>query len=95
MWVISKSRLREFWESPQGRGAQSQLEAWHHTVEHASWATFADIKQTYGASVDQVGDCLVFDIAGNKFRLIARVRYKSFKVFVLKVMTPQGYNKDQ
>jgi mRNA interferase HigB len=95
MWIISKSRLKGFWETPLGRGAKAQLETWYQIVENASWSTFADVKRTYGAAVDLVGDCVVFDIAGNKFRLVTRIRYKTHKVYVLQVMTHGDYDKDK
>jgi mRNA interferase HigB len=46
-----------------------------------------------GASI--VGDCIVFNIGGNKYRLVTRIRYPSQKVFILKVMTHSEYDKDK
>lgn len=53
------------------------------------------VKRTYGASADLVGDCVVFDIAGNKFRLITRIRFQAHRVFVLKVMTHGEYDNER
>lgn len=92
MWIISKRRLREFWTSPRGRGAKTQLEAWYQVVDNAEWTSFADVKRTYGAAADLVGDCVVFDIAGNRFRLITRIRFQAHKVYVLKTMTHREYD---
>jgi mRNA interferase HigB len=94
MWIISKKRLREFWTSPRGKGSKSQLEAWYQVVTHARWEQFADAKRTYGASADLVGDCVVFDIAGNKFRLVTRIRFQSHRVFILKLMPHSEYDRD-
>lgn len=93
MWIISKSRLREFWESGHS-AAKEPLLAWYKDVEHADWAKWADVKAMYG-SVDQVGDCVVFNIGGNKYRLIARIRYNLHKVFILKVLTHREYDTDK
>ena len=95
MWVISKRRLREFWNSPSGKGSQTQLESWYQVVDNARWEQWGDVKRTYGASADLVGDCVVFDIGGNKFRLVTRIRFQSHRVFVLKVMPHSEYDKDQ
>jgi mRNA interferase HigB len=67
------------------------LSAWHKDVEHADWTKWADVKAMY-RSADQVGDCVVFNIGGNKYRLIARIRYSSHKVYVLKVLTHKQYD---
>jgi mRNA interferase HigB len=47
------------------------------------------------ATASQVGNCAVFNIGGNKYRLVTRILYPSQKVFVLKVMTHVEYDKDQ
>jgi mRNA interferase HigB len=47
------------------------------------------------ASASIVGDCVVFNIGGNKYRLITRIRYASQKVFVLKLMTHSEYDEDK
>ncbi len=91
MWIVSKSRLREFWEAPGQGDSQRQLRAWHTTAKRADWQNFADLKATYG-NAGFVGDCVVFNIAGNKYRLVARIRYPSHKVYILKVMTHAEYD---
>lgn len=89
MWIISKRRLRESWEIHAD--AKDPLEAWYSTVAKAQWQKWADVKATY-PSADLVGDCAVFNIGGNKYRLIARIRYQTHKVYVLKVLTHGAYN---
>lgn len=96
MRVISKTRLREFWESPGYGDAAGPLRAWHTHVSHRSvaWQSWADVKAQYGtASI--VGNCVVFNIGGNKFRLVTRILYSSQKVFILKVMTHAEYDNEQ
>lgn len=91
MRVISKARLRAF-EEPDAAGP---LQAWHSHVSHKSvtWHSWADVKADFG-SASSVGNCVVFNIGGNKFRLITRVLYPSQKVFILKVMTHEEYDQD-
>ena len=95
MRVISKSRLRQFWGLPQGNDAQGPLRAWytHVNSKTVSWQVWGDVKAAFG-TVSIVGNCVVFNIGGNKFRLITRILYASQKVFILKVMTHQEYDEN-
>ena len=96
MRVISKTRLREFWESPGHDDAEGPLKAWYTHVNHRSvtWHSWADVKDTF-ASASLVGNCVVFNIGGNKYRLVTRILYPSQKVFVLKCMTHAEYDEDK
>jgi mRNA interferase HigB len=94
MRIISKSRLRTFWEMPACGDSEGPLRAWFSHVGHRSvaWQTWADVKGSFG-SASLVGDCVVFNVGGNKYRLITRVWYPSQKVFILKVMTHKEYDE--
>lgn len=95
MRVISKSRLVQFWESPGCGDSEGPLRAWytHVSSRTVDWSSWADIKEDF-ASASHVGNCVVFNIGGNKYRLIARVLFPSHKVFVLKVMTHSEYDDE-
>ena len=95
MRVISKARLKEFWELPGHEDAEGPLRAWHTHVSSktVSWEAWGDVKSSF-ASASIVGDCVVFNTGGNKYRLITRIRYATQKVFVLKVMTHAEYDED-
>jgi mRNA interferase HigB len=90
MHVISKKRLREFWE--ERPRAQAPLEAWYQVTKNAEWKTFADVHETFNTA-DQVGKFTVFDIGGNKFRLIAVIHFNRGKVFVRHVLTHAEYDE--
>jgi mRNA interferase HigB len=95
MWVISKARLRSFWEET-GRGdSQGPLRAWYTHVSNrtVAWHSWGDVKAEFG-SASLVGNCVVFNIGGNKYRLVTRILYASQKVFILKVMTHAEYDED-
>jgi mRNA interferase HigB len=96
MRVISKARLKRFWESRGHGDAEGPLRAWYAHVNSntVSWRSWGGVKAAF-ASASIVGDCVVFNIAGNKYRLITRIRYASQKVFVLKVMTHGEYDQDK
>ena len=96
MRVISKARLKQFWELPGHEDAEGPLRAWytHINSKTVSWQAWGDVKASF-ASASMVSDCIVFNIGGNKYRLISRIRYASQKVFVLKVMTHGEYDEDK
>ena len=95
MRVISKSRLREFWGRRGFEDAEGPLQAWHTHVSDktVAWQSWGDVKAQFGTA-SLVGNCVVFNIGGNKYRLVTRVLYPSQKVFVLKVMTHDEYDKE-
>lgn len=95
MRVISKARLRQFWIQPGRDDAEGPLRAWYTHVNSKAvlWQSWADVKAEFShASI--VGNCVVFNIGGNKYRLITRVLYSSQKVFVLRVMSHVEYDRD-
>lgn len=96
MRVISKSRLRAFWEESGREDAEGPLRAWYTHVSNksVSWHSWGDVKSTFG-NASLVGHCAVFNIGGNKYRLVTRILYPSQKVFILKVMTHVEYDNDK
>jgi mRNA interferase HigB len=90
MHIVSEKKLRGFWmEQPV---AKEPLQAWHRVAKHATWDSFADVRQIYPRA-DQVGRCIVFDIGGNKFRLVVVIHFNRGKVYIRHVMTHGQYNK--
>jgi mRNA interferase HigB len=92
--IISRKRLVDFWESRthDAEAAETDLSRWHTIVLKADWPNFAGLRQTFG-SADQVGNCVVFDVGNNRFRLIGRVNYRMGIVYVLRVMDHREYDK--
>ena len=89
MHVISFKRIREFFTTH--RDAESSLIAWYRITKAAKWQSLAELKQVYPGA-DLVGKYMVFNIGGNKYRLVARIVYRSQTVFVIKVMTHKEYD---
>jgi mRNA interferase HigB len=90
MHIISEKKLREFWTNhPE---AESPLRAWLKVVEQADRQNFAEVRATF-AHADAVGRCIVFNIGGNKFRLIAAIHYNRGKDFVRYVLTHAEYDQ--
>ena len=96
MRVIAKARLRAFWEQPGHEGAEGPLRAWHTHVSSkmVSWHSWGDVKAEFGTA-SLVGNCVVFNIGGTKYRLVTRILDRSQKVFVLKIMTHAEYDKEK
>lgn len=90
MRIVSKKQLRAFWkERPR---AQVALEDWYKVARQAEWEKFADVRETFG-SADQVGKFTVFDISGNKYRLIAVIHFNRGIVYIRHVLTHAEYDK--
>jgi mRNA interferase HigB len=89
MNVISFKRIREF--SLTHRDAEVSLRAWYTTAKKSNWQSPAELKQTY-PSADLVDRYTVFNIKGNKYRLIARIVYRSQTIFIVAVLTHKEYD---
>ncbi len=90
MHVISEKKLRDFWG--QHREAETPLRAWHRVAKHATWEKFADVREVYPGA-DQVGKLTVFNIGGNKYRLIVAIHFNRGKVYVRQVLTHEEYDQ--
>ena len=91
MQIIAKSTLKAFWD--RHPRAEVPLRAWHAVVSRATWRGPADIKGMFGANVDFVGDNrVIFDIGGNKYRLVVHVAYGYGRVLVKFVGTHADYD---
>lgn len=93
MHVISQKPLRTFWEKHPS--VKSALKAWFQWVKRCTWESLADVKQDFGDRVDQHRQFTIFDVGGNKCRLIAVINYQNQKVFVRRVLTHAEYDRDQ
>ena len=76
MRVISKQTLRQFWEGSSGRSeARRALEAWHREARRATWRSPQEIKQRYATASVLKGGRVVFNICGNRYRLVVRINF--------------------
>ncbi|MGQ0675678.1 MAG: type II toxin-antitoxin system HigB family toxin [Rhodospirillales bacterium] len=91
MRVIAKRTLRRFWE--EHRDAEKPLRDWYAIASATDWSSSIAIKRQY-RSASFVGDGrVVFNIAGNKYRLVALVRYDKRLMFVRFVGSHSDYDK--
>jgi mRNA interferase HigB len=93
MRIIAKRTLREFWEQPEHRDAEQPLKTWHSEVRKAAWRTPADVKAHYGSASILPNGRVVFNIGGNKYRLIVMIRYDTQTIFIRFVGTHAAYDR--
>jgi len=68
------------------------LDNWHRITRRAAWRNLSDTRRDFGHA-DPAGELTVFNIKGNKYRLIARINYLTQKVFVRAVLTHNEYSR--
>jgi mRNA interferase HigB len=92
VWVISKARLRDFWEKhPE---SQTPLTAWYQVARRADWQHMMDLRWDF-PSADAAGPWTIFNIGGNKFRLVTEIVYRTHKVYIKAVNTHAEYDKER
>ena len=91
MRVIAKRTLREFWE--QHADAEQPLKAWYDEARKAQWLQPPDIKVRYRNACFVANSREVFNIGGNKYRLIAAVDYRRQALFIKFIGTHAEYDK--
>jgi mRNA interferase HigB len=92
MQVIARRTLRLFWE--RHPRAEAPLRVWFAVASKAVWHSPAEVKRQFGTAVDFVSDNrVVFDIGGNKYRLIAHVSYEFGRMLVKFVGTHAEYDR--
>ncbi|MEE4376426.1 MAG: type II toxin-antitoxin system HigB family toxin [Candidatus Competibacteraceae bacterium] len=90
MRVIAKRTLRQFWDNhPDAKGP---LEAWHAETVKACWETPQQIKQQFRSASIIKGGRVVFNISGNKYRLIVAIDYGRQACYVKFVGTHRQYD---
>ncbi|HYN61534.1 MAG TPA: type II toxin-antitoxin system HigB family toxin [Rubrivivax sp.] len=88
--LISNKALREF--AALYADAAQPLQDFRRKVEKGSFANFAELRAVFPA-VDKVGERFVFNIGGNKYRLVAWIHFDTRRLFVKAVLTHGDYDK--
>jgi mRNA interferase HigB len=90
MKIISNKAIREFADKiPE---AEVPLQGWRRVVEKNHFANWAELKAVFN-SVDKVKDLVVFDIGGNKYRLVTHIRFDKQILYIKAVLTHKEYDK--
>lgn len=92
MRVLSLTALREFWE--REHQAEEVLRDFYRKLCKTEAENLAELKRAF-PSVDLVGKCYVFNVGGNKYRVIARIHFNRQMAFIRFVLTNKEYDKDK
>jgi mRNA interferase HigB len=91
MHIISQKRIWDAMEKyPESASA---LEGWYRVMKKNHFDCFATLKKTFN-SVDKVDNLYVFNIGGNKLRLIANIHFFRLKIYIRDILTHREYDKD-
>ncbi len=92
MHIITRKRIQEF--GTKHPDSETSLENWYRIVKKTQYNSFSELKQHF-RSVDYVDGFVVFNIGGNKYRLIAAIHFNRKKVYIRHILTHQEYNRDK
>ncbi len=93
MRVLALSTLRNFWEEPDYEDSRGALNAWYREAKQAEWTSPVDIKAQYGNASILKGGRVVFNIAGNKYRLLVSINFATQTIFIKFIGTHSQYDK--
>ena len=91
MRVISRARLREFWN--KHTASEDALKAWYAEAETSHWRAPSDIKAEYPSDSFIAGNRVVFNIRGNRYRLVVAIKYEFEIVYIRFVGKHADYEK--
>lgn len=93
MRIIAVSTLREFWSRPGRSDAEQPLRAWVSVVKVADWSKPTDIKEMFRSADILANNRVVFNIGGNRYRLVVAVHYRGRRVYIRFVGTHAEYDR--
>lgn len=92
MHVISEKKLKTFWEAHPD--AKTPLKAWYSLLSSGQYSNTSELKASFG-SVDLIKrNSHVFNIGGNKYRILANMEFQKQQIYILEVMTHAQYDTD-
>ena len=91
MRIIARPALIAFWK--RHPDAKEPLEAWHHIVRKRTFASSHEVKELFGTASILRGGLVVFNIGGNKYRLVVHMRYDLGISFIKEVLTHRAYDE--
>ncbi|HFC12733.1 MAG TPA: type II toxin-antitoxin system HigB family toxin [Anaerolineae bacterium] len=90
MHIIAKRTLRMFWTVHAD--SQRPLMRWHRIVDKGQYNNFAELRRVF-PSADMVNNLVIFNIGGNKYRLIVDIEFRSQTVFIKHILTHKEYDQ--
>jgi mRNA interferase HigB len=89
--IISRKRLKE--ATTHQPGLEAPLDVWFRIAKRASWQSLADVRRTF-ASADLVDQWTVFNIKGNRYRLITEINHKFQRLYIRHVLTHAEHDRE-
>jgi len=93
MRIIAKSTLKRFWQQPGCADARGPLESWHEEALKAIWKSPQDVKEQYASASICGNNRVVFNVGGNKYRLVVEMQYRAGIVWVKFIGTHEQYDR--
>jgi mRNA interferase HigB len=90
MRMVSRKQLRE--AVSVHADLESSFDTWYRVAKSADWKSIEDVRKTY-PNADPVPPCTVFNIKGNRYRLIVKIEYRFGLAFIKDVLTRAEYDK--
>jgi len=97
MRIITERRLREFWQAAKGNertAREKALREWIAIIRRADWTSFAEARKTFNHA-DVYCNCTIFDVGGNKYRIIGKVAYRKKAIYIRFIFTHEEYDKNR
>jgi mRNA interferase HigB len=91
--VIALRALREHWEKPRRGDSEQHLKAWYQEARKATWKNSNEVKGQYRNASIVGNNRVVFNICGNKYRLVVKINYEEQWMFVRFVGNHKEYDK--
>jgi mRNA interferase HigB len=92
MHIITRKRLNDF--ADKHPDTKNSLNHWYKRIKKSNFISFPELRKIF-PSADQVGKLTVFNIGGNKARLIAAIHYNRGKVYIRAILTHPEYDKNK
>jgi len=93
MRIIAVKTIKEFWEKNNHQDAEQSLRAWYHEAKQAKWRLPSDIKKQYKNASILRNNRVVFNINGNKYRLVVAIQYRFQIIFIRFIGAHADYDK--
>ena len=93
MRIIAIKKIKDFWNKPKYKDSEQSLKAWFYEVKKEQWKSPNDIKFKYrNASIIQ-NNRVIFNVKGNKYRLVVAIKYEFKIIFIRFIGTHEEYDK--
>ena len=92
MRIIARKTLTDFWNKPEFSDAGQPLKSWFKIASQAVWKSASDVKQQYGNASIVANNRVIFNIGGNKYRLIVAINYDYEVIYIRFIGTHKQYD---